>query len=257
MASSKDKADAGDITKGLASQTALVASADTNIPPELAEYRLFDAKAMAIFRENLGDEPIDVNDLPKIKVPAGGATVWAVPTATGEDEPVKELRGIIVASRNTRAYWPGEYSGSKDRPDCSSHDGISGFGIPGGSCLTCPMAQWGSDPKGGDSQACKKVQMIFVMLPGNNLPYVIPVPPGSLASVKKYFLALSNINVRYSEVISSFKLIKQVNKAGIPFSQIVPSLVTQIPTEFRDPVNDFVKEHAASFSRVKISREMM
>ncbi|MDQ5987791.1 MAG: hypothetical protein CSYNP_03537 [Syntrophus sp. SKADARSKE-3] len=230
------------------------------LPPALADYRLFSPEAMAIFRDNLGGEPLEMNDLVKIKIPSGGSTVWEIPTLEGEPEAIKDLQGIIVAVRNTRAYWPNEFTGAKEKPACSSEDGIVGIASPnsdltGGTCATCPMAEWGSSAKGGNAQACKKVQLVFIMTPGNNLPSVVPVAPGSLKPMKKYFLGLANKNIRFMECISSLKLIKDTSGGGITYSQIAPSIVAKIPTELVGQINTFVKENAASFAKVKVDRE--
>lgn len=226
-----------------------------SLPPALAEYKLFDKTSMEIFRENLAGENLDVNDLLKIKTPAGGGTAWSIPTIEGEEDIEKEIQGIIVAVRNTRAYWENEYDGSKAKPNCSSEDAIMGVGEPGGPCATCPMAQWESDPKGGAGQACKKVQLLFIAIPGNNLPIIIPVAPGSLATVKKYLLGLANKSIKYSHCVTSFKLEKAVSSGGITFSKITPSLSSKIPGEFLSPINDFINENKESFNRVQLNRD--
>ena len=238
---------------------ALVTIGNLQVPAILADYRLFDTEAMAIYQENLGDEPLQLSDLVRVKVPAGGATAWEVPTLEGDDESVKEIQGIIVADRYTRAYWQDEFSGAKVRPDCSSNDGKFGNGDPGGMCATCPMAQFGSstNPKSPNSQACKKVHLLFVMTPGNNVPYVIPVPPGSLQSVRKYLLGLSSKNISKSLVVTSLKLVKDQSSGGIAFSKITPALVTKIPEGLAETVKDYVKENTGAFSRVQVSREDM
>jgi hypothetical protein len=84
------------------------------------------------------------------RCPAGGGTAWTLQTLDGE-EMVKELAGIIVAWRDTRAYWsvPLEQSEGNMPPDCYSLDARTGTGKPGGDCHKCPLAQFGSDPKGG------------------------------------------------------------------------------------------------------------
>lgn len=53
-------------------------------------------------------------------------------------------------------------------PKCKSSDGISGSGDIGQgpgtrSCTSCPMAQWGSSPKGGNGQACKQTISVALM----------------------------------------------------------------------------------------------
>jgi len=51
---------------------------------------------------NLGDNGVSAQDFERVKIPAGGGTAWALQSLDGE-ELVKELAGIIVAWRDTRA----------------------------------------------------------------------------------------------------------------------------------------------------------
>ena len=81
---------------------------------------------------NLGDSAMSASDLERIKIPAGGGTAWTVQGLDGE-EMLKELSGIIVAWRDTRAYWsvPMEQSDGNMPPDCYSLDARTGIGKPG------------------------------------------------------------------------------------------------------------------------------
>ncbi len=74
-----------------------------------------DARPFAIFHKpaaeirdviaaNLGDATIDASDFPRIKIPAGGATNWAIQAPDGE-ESAKELVVIVLYQRDTRSYW--------------------------------------------------------------------------------------------------------------------------------------------------------
>jgi hypothetical protein len=114
---------------------------------------------------NLGDNGVSAQDFERVKIPAGGGTAWALQSLDGE-ELVKELAGIIVAWRDTRAYWsvPMEQSEGNMPPDCYSLDARTGNGKPGGDCHKCAFAQFGSDPKGkarraswcGSCSSCEK-----------------------------------------------------------------------------------------------------
>lgn len=230
-----------------------LACTEAQLPVALQDYQLFNPEAMAAFHDNLGGEPISMTDLVRIKVPSGGGTTWEVPTVEGDDELVKEIQGIIIFSKMTRAYWVDEFTGAKNPPDCSSDDGIIGRGDPGGLCVNCPMAQWESSPKGDGNQACKKVQLLFVMVPGNVLPYLIPVPPGSLKNVRKYMVGLSGKGISYSQCVTSFKLTKADSKKGITYSQIVPAIVDRIPTQLVGQVKSFIDQNRGSFAAAKIS----
>lgn len=178
---------------------------------------------MQPIREALGGERLSPFDLPAIKVPTGGSTFWLVPNAENPDGvPAKEVVGVIVWTSIGRARWevPFEESSGGGPPDCSSSDGITGFGSPGGDCSTCPFAQWGSDPKGRGGQACSAFRSIIMLLPDSNLPVRLSVPASSLGAVRKYLLALGTFPWN---VMSGFSLKVANSKVGaIPFSKIVP-----------------------------------
>lgn len=209
-------------TKTPATTTALVAQ----------NYALMkaDNKAVSeILSANLGAHgSLDQFTLDRIKVPAGGGTTWTVPSLEGPQE-MKEVNGIIIAWSEQRGYWetPFEESGGGSPPDCSSRDSVIGIGRPGGECLKCPLAQFGSaDPKGKQKredvrgQACKQVRLLFVLLENSMIPLVVSIPPTSLKGAKQYFLRLAGNSIPYYGVVTRLLLRKDKNKDGIEYSAV-------------------------------------
>jgi len=179
----------------------------------------------AMITANVGTGQLGPGDLDRIKVPAGGGTTWEVPSIDG-DRSTRNLDGIIAAWREPRAYW--EHSiddtGGGEPPDCSSQDGITGIGTPGGSCADCPYAKFGSakDKKGNpaDGQACKQMRMMAIILKDDLLPMLLVAPPTSLRNLRQYFLRLVSAAVPFYGVVTRFTLVKAKNKAGTEYSQI-------------------------------------
>lgn len=151
-------------------------------------------QALAVLRENMGGERLTEFDLDRVKMPAGGGKFWEVPTL-GDVESAKEIEGVVVITKNVRAYWPfgiDEGSGNEP-PQCASADAIIGIGDPGGDCETCPFAQFGSSTKeGSKGQACKQMRQLFVLSPRSVLPLVLTLPPTSLAGARRYFMRLAS-----------------------------------------------------------------
>jgi len=168
---------------------------------------------------NLGDDSASVSDLERIKIPAGGGTAWAIQGLDGE-ELLKELAGIIVAWRDTRAYWsvPMEQSDGNMPPDCHSLDARTGDGKPGGSCLACPFARFGSDQR-GEGQACKLVRQLFFLREENMLPEVVSLPPSSLKPARQFFMRLASKAVPCYSLITKIGLEKTKNAQGIVYSR--------------------------------------
>jgi hypothetical protein len=168
---------------------------------------------------NLGDGGMSATDFERIKIPAGGGTAWTLQTLDGE-EMVKELAGIIVAWRDTRAYWsvPLEQSDGNMPPDCYSLDARTGTGKPGGDCHKCPFAQFGSDPK-GEGQACKLVRQLFFVREENLLPEIVSLPASSVKPARQYFMRLASKAVPCYSLITKIGLEKTKNAQGIVYSR--------------------------------------
>lgn len=203
------------------------------------------SEAAQLIRSNLSGEDVGIGDLDRIKVPAGGATTWTVPSIEG-DKSEKVLEGIIIHVARRRAYWESA-NPSGDPPTCSSTDCITGIGDPGGDCESCPFNQFGSAVKqcggAGRGKACKESTLLFLLRSGHNLPEVVVTPPGSLKSVKQYRLKLP---VPYYACVTRLSLKKSQNKDNIAFAEIVPEYAGPL-----DPtMADFVKRYAQALTGV-------
>ena len=168
---------------------------------------------------NVGDGGLNATDLERIKIPAGGGTAWTIQGLDGE-EMLKELSGIIIAWRDTRAYWsvPMEESDGNMPPDCYSLDARTGEGDPGGNCHKCPNAEFGSGSK-GEGQACKLVRQLFLVREDNLLPEIVHLPPSSLKPARQYFLRLASKGVPCYSVITKIGLEKTKNAQGIVYAK--------------------------------------
>lgn len=164
---------------------------------------------------------ITQNNLLRVKVPAGGATSWEVDTIAGP-ESKKSLTGIIVATRDIRAYYDKPFDGSNEPPACYSPDAITGHGEPGGPCAQCPLSKWGSDEK-QRGQACSMRRLMLILEEDSILPLVVSAPPGSLRNIENYFGRLSGQRLPHYAVVTSLGLEKDKNPDGIAFARIKPT----------------------------------
>lgn len=182
-----------------------------------------------VIAANLANAPdASAFSLPRIKTPSGGAQNWSVPTAQGEDN-VKHLDCIILAHQPCRGYWPGEFKGGEP-PQCSSPDGVTGFGDPGGNCRSCPHAQWGSAAN-GRGQACKSMWRVFVLRKDAILPYCLTLPPTSIRPFTTYMTTLSLSGLPYFGVITRIGLEKAQNPDGITYGQATFQQVGELGEE--------------------------
>lgn len=196
---------------------------------------------------NLGEDTINDRDLERIKIPAGGGPAWIAPDISG-DRIMNELPVIILMWSQIRTYWklPMEESEGNMPPDCFSPDARRGFGSPGGDCLNCRFAQFGSDPK-SDGQACKLVRQLFVLREENILPEIVSLPASSIKPSHLYFQRLAVRGVPCYGLISRIGLEKAKNPQGIVYSRATFTAGELLPRELAQRA----KEYAAMLKSLR------
>lgn len=177
-------------------------------------------------------------ELPQLKIPSAGSTFFEI-----DEEPMKELQGVIVLHGPRHVYFDTEYEGEATRPRCSSRDGLQGIwnvdeqveGEDGEltgevivkNCADCPYAEFGSD-KNGRGKACKEKHQIYILLNGRPLPFSLMLPVSSVGVLNAYATSLFNKGKFLNEVLTSFTLEKTTNKTGIVYSKIVMKKVRDL-----------------------------
>lgn len=99
----------------------------------------------------------------RVKIPGGGMVQFELPS-DDPDNPdyAKVLVGVILFNHSNNAYWPeGSEYDENTAPLCSSVDGKTGIGEPGGLCATCGLNQYGTAPEGAEKPAKTCVFSIF------------------------------------------------------------------------------------------------
>jgi hypothetical protein len=172
---------------------------------------------------------LSADDLHLIRIPTGGGKTWELP---GEEQHPTFL-GVILAIQNTRAYWPEAFSGGGSPTACSSRDGITGVGNPGGVCQECPLAKWGSG-RSGIGTACTPRKILYVLRPEDTLPVRLALPVTSFKPLREYQMLLFNRRRRPSTVATAFGLERTTNKSGIAYSKATFTLTGQLSPETAD-----------------------
>lgn len=191
-------------------------------------------------RENLGQGGVDVLDMPRLRVPAGGGLAWTVPTIEGP-KPREEVIGVLMHWTPVRAMWLKDLgTGGNTPPDCTSRDGETGIGDPGGDCATCPLNAFGS-AKGGSQtgKACREARGILFLPEGEYLPFYLPAPVMSIKPIKDYFMRLSSQAKPYWAVVTRLKLAQAQNASGITYSKIEPTFVRELTPEERAAISGY------------------
>lgn len=188
---------------------------------------------------NLGGSTLQVSDLPKVKIPAGGSTTWLVPP---DDAPVKDIEGIVIYQHDTRAMFVQSENGaiSNEPPLCVADTAVFGRGTPGGDCSRCVNAAWGSAGVGKKGQACKMMHRIYLLSPNSVLPVVLTLSPSSLAPWRKYMISLINTQMTAGAVVTKIGL-EKVSGGPAPYARIVPSFVRTLTNNEQKFVADYAE----------------
>lgn len=138
-------------------------------------------------QEDLEDDTNGVRmSFQRIKIAGGGSTMFELP---GEDsskpEYVPALQGVILYHHPANGYWVGEPTDDDKTPLCSSTDGKTGYGDPGGPCAACYLNRFGSG-EDGKSKACKNMRHIYLLQSGDLMPMVLSLPPTSLKAFDRF-----------------------------------------------------------------------
>lgn len=156
-------------------------------------------------------------EFPRVKIPSGGATSWEIPNPEDPDDPhvAKTMEGVIVLQHTANSYWVNSDT-SGTPPDCSSQDGVTGYGSPGGVCANCPLNTFGSG-EGGKGKACKNMKNIYLLRNGDTMPLLISLPPTSLKAFRQYANNIRLVGLGMSGVRTIIGLKKEDGPSG-PYS---------------------------------------
>jgi hypothetical protein len=195
-------------------------------------------------------------DLKRLRMPLGGGSAWSVETLTGE-EMFKEIDAVILMMKGgEKAWWKAamEDGGDEKNPSCSSHDGMTGWGVNSldedavegkHDCKSCHWNQFGSARGKGDGKDCKDSAKLFLFLENSRIPALLIVPATSLKSLSKYSMMLIDAGKSVEGVVSKLTLDSTMNKAGIKFSTLKLAYVEDLPEDGASRMSDLAKQFRA------------
>ena len=170
------------------------------------------------------------NQFDRIKIPAGGGTMFEFPSGN-PDEPdmIKDFSAVILYHHPMYVFYSSKFNGSNNPPDCLSIDGVTGVGIYGGKCINCPQNKFGSGENG--SKACKNKHQIYLLRENEIFPMVLSLPTSSNREFSRYIKRLLSRGKKSDSVVTKFSLKKAVNKTGISYSQVQFALDRELTNE--------------------------
>lgn len=187
-------------------------------------------EAIAQQMGRLGVSSINSFDLQQFRTPSGKTTLW--------ENGMPDIEGIILQIENRRTYWADPDPSGK-QPDCVSADLIRGVGTPGGECIKCPFAQFGSASK-GTGQACKEWRVVYILNPIAWLPGILYIPPSSIKTFQQYMIReMLTAGLQPEHNISRFRLEATRNKQDVEYPMIRPGIVRALETREIEAVTYF------------------
>lgn len=195
-----------------------------------------------------GTLEIDTEDLDgltltfdKVSIPSGGGQMWELPGSENPDEPEysKEIIGVIVDHYPVNAFFEEEYSGQAQPPTCSSMDGKTGIGEPGGLCSNCPLNKYGSG-EDGKGKKCKNLRRIYVLRSGEILPILITLPPTSIRNFSDYISKrIVMKGMKACDVVTKMTLTVEKSQTGIKYSKVQFSIARLLTPDERNVMRNF------------------
>ena len=226
---------------------------DNNKNTDLVAKEGFALNSSEVLDEAMAEDCQGLNfTFDRVKLPAGGGTAFEIPSSeSDETEMAKDITGVIVYNHPSFAYYADKYSGGSNPPECGSFDGITGIGIPGGNCQSCPYNKFGSGD--GQSKLCKNKRMLYILREGELFPITMSLPTGSLKSFTNYVKKQLSRGRKLGQIVTRITLKKATNASGIAFSQAVFSFERMLTPEERTAVASITETIKAYASNLKPS----
>lgn len=190
----------------------------------------------------------------RVKTPSGGSTVFEVPTDNPEEfDPAKDITGVILYHHPLNRYYKnpvGENGDKGQAPDCISYNGKQGMTREGEclSCETCPLNEFGSDPRGG--KACQNRHAIYILEEGQFVPTLIEAPPTSLRPLTMYIHSLLlGKRVRSYGCVTKITVKKEKNDSNQDYSMLQFAYVGNLSSKATldaQALGNQVKAHVAA-----------
>lgn len=195
---------------------------------------------------NTGGLGISINDLPKIKMPSGGAKTWSYTDAGNNERTEKAIEGLLVFYGKYGTLWPTTQPGGEGGPLLVSWDLETGYrvGDDFGDLDTEAIEKarvgdrqysWGALPyskfksaANGRGKRCNEYRVLGILQPGEAWPVLVYA---SAASVKicDTFCRLMSVPHYRCHVKLSLESVK--NDDGQGYSRIFPSFISAIDRE--------------------------
>jgi hypothetical protein len=144
--------------------------------------------------------------------------------SAGEEEAIETLYLDVcildVGDHISKIYYEQEYGGKAGTgapPDCWSDNGVapsrSAAKPQSPTCMGCPKNEWGSavsKMSGKGVKACRDYYKLACLVPGDDMIFLLRVPPNSLKNIDAYTMKFNGQEVGLSSVMTRMSFVPGV-----------------------------------------------
>jgi hypothetical protein len=195
-----------------------------------------------------------------------------LPNPKDPDSPATSIDVVILKANKgvSKIYYAKRYEeGDDSKPTCYSSDGITpnadSTEIQSPKCATCKQNVWGAriSDQGKKTKACADGKRLAVTTPDQlNEPYLLRVPPASLAGLTEYAQFLAKRGVKYNMVVTKisfdadaatpklmYKAVGLLDEAG--YASVQEALKMDVVDMILGTKNDFEEAPAPTVEAAK------
>jgi hypothetical protein len=187
---------------------------------------------------------------PSIKLLHAGAQSFQITTAEDKIR-VEELNGVILCWYTINVFWEKTFveGGGGEPANCGALRGQDPTAAPAtvadvfpmappkiapktvfGDCDECFFNKFGSGrvfnpEKSTKRKACQNKARVFLLRPGEMIPYRLILPPSNIGPIKQYMVGLMNSGVPYWMAETTFEVLSEKpSSGGAEFSLVDPKM---------------------------------
>ncbi|HUW35669.1 MAG TPA: hypothetical protein VM223_28995 [Planctomycetota bacterium] len=187
---------------------------------------------MMALREMAGTNELGSRHMPRIVTPVGlKPNEWILPGG----KIVAGFNAVMLYTGPKNVRWDPSKGLGEAPPLCTSPDGRTGFGDPGGDCKTCPFAKWGTLKADSNVKGCQFRRLCILLAEGVPLPILYSASPTSAPRILNYMATVvlyqngpvPKVPPRYFQVVTHFGL-SVVNGSRGPYGVVAPEYVATL-----------------------------
>jgi len=214
-----------------------------------------DSKALRVLAHNTKHEPLQEQDLTRVKTPSSGADKWTI-DFLGNATQCDEIIGVPVAIGRRGYLWPKDHVAVEGmKPVLTSYDLITAYltvdsrkpeygdvnpkalepyrdadGIYDWNALAndadSPFS-WGKG-RDGVGRRVKESRLVALLRDGDTIPLLVSIGPGALADFSSFMKKLPELP---HQCVIGLRLTADVSAGGVKYSKITPRFVCSLTDE--------------------------